>query len=84
MTTAHDVHVRPATVADHAGRLRLWRDYLASAERGAAVVGPAHFIAHRMGAAKVHWLTHETNAQAMLLCDRLAGKPGFVQYRIVL
>jgi GNAT superfamily N-acetyltransferase len=33
------------------------------------------------GCARVHWLTQETNAQAMKLCDRIADKPGFVQYR---
>jgi hypothetical protein len=27
----------------------------------------------------VWWLTHETNAQAMLLYDRIADKSGFVQ-----
>ena len=31
--------------------------------------------------AKVHWLTHETNVDAMKLYDRIAEKPGFVQYR---
>ena len=36
------------------------------------------------GASRVHWLTHETNAQAMILYDQVAEKPGFVQYRIVL
>jgi ribosomal protein S18 acetylase RimI-like enzyme len=33
------------------------------------------------GCARVHWLTHETNAEAMKLYDRIADKPGFVQYR---
>ena len=33
------------------------------------------------GCAKVHWLTHETNVDAMKLYDRIAEKPGFVQYR---
>jgi GNAT superfamily N-acetyltransferase len=33
------------------------------------------------GCAKVHWLTHETNAQAMALYDKVAERPGFVQYR---
>ncbi len=30
------------------------------------------------------WLTHETNANAMLLYDRIATKSGFVQYRHLL
>jgi hypothetical protein len=29
----------------------------------------------------VHWLTHETNTDAMLLYDRIAERSGFVQYR---
>ena len=33
------------------------------------------------GCAKVHWLTHESNVDAMKLYDRIAEKPGFVQYR---
>ena len=33
------------------------------------------------GAARVYWLTHESNTEAMKLYDRIADKPGFVQYR---
>jgi len=33
------------------------------------------------GCARVHWLTHETNSDAMKLYDRIAEKSGFVQYR---
>lgn len=140
--------VRPATLADHAAWLPLWRGYqafyqvdlpttttettwarlldpqepmhLALAELAGAVVGMVHFIEHRscwsplnslylqdlftapevrgrgvgraliehvyaqaplLGAGKVHWLTHESNGDAMLLYDRIAEKPGFVQYR---
>lgn len=32
------------------------------------------------GCSKVYWLTHETNAKAMLLYDRIAQRSGFVQY----
>jgi hypothetical protein len=32
----------------------------------------------------VWWLTHETNAQAMALYDRVAERSGFVQYRKLL
>ena len=39
------------------------------------------FVAARAGGcAKVYWLTHETNAKAMLLYDRIARRSGFVQY----
>lgn len=33
------------------------------------------------GASRVHWLTHETNTDAMKLYDRIASKSGFIQYR---
>jgi hypothetical protein len=31
----------------------------------------------------VHWLTHESNTDAMKLYDRIADRSGFVQYRKV-
>lgn len=36
------------------------------------------------GANRVHWLTHETNAEAMVLYNKLAERSGFVQYRKLL
>jgi GNAT superfamily N-acetyltransferase len=30
---------------------------------------------------RVYWLTHESNAAARLLYDRVADRPGFIQYR---
>ncbi len=33
---------------------------------------------------RVYWLTHETNQTAMLLYDRIAEKPGFLQYRKII
>jgi GNAT superfamily N-acetyltransferase len=33
------------------------------------------------GASRVHWLTHETNTDAMKLYDRIADRSGFIQYR---
>ena len=33
------------------------------------------------GAARVYWLTHETNTTAMLLYDKVAERSGFVVYR---
>ncbi|WP_437879410.1 N-acetyltransferase family protein [Pseudomonas sp. LRF_L74] len=35
------------------------------------------------GASRVHWLTHETNIDAMQLYNRIADRSGFVQYRKV-
>lgn len=31
--------------------------------------------------AKVHWLTHGTNATAIQLYERIAERPGFIQFR---
>ena len=31
--------------------------------------------------AKAHWLTHETNATAIQLYERIAERPGFIQFR---
>ena len=36
------------------------------------------------GCSRVHWLTHETNHDAMRLYARLALRPGFVQWRKLL
>lgn len=36
------------------------------------------------GCAKVHWLTHETNATAQRLYNSLGERSGFVQYRHLL
>ena len=33
------------------------------------------------GCCKVHWLTHETNATAIRLYERVAERPGFIQFR---
>lgn len=33
------------------------------------------------GCAKVHWLTHETNSTAIQLYERIAERPGFIQFR---
>ena len=34
-----------------------------------------------MDCSRVWWLTHETNADAMKLYDKVADRSGFVQYR---
>ncbi len=40
--------------------------------------------ARNVGCAKVYWLTHETNAKAMLLYDRIAQRTGFIHYEKML
>jgi GNAT superfamily N-acetyltransferase len=37
--------------------------------------------ARKDGCAKVHWLTHETNATAIQLYERIAERPGYIQFR---
>ncbi len=51
---------------------------------GRALIEHVYAAARETNAARVWWLTHESNAQAMLLYDRIADKSGFVQYRKLL
>ena len=37
--------------------------------------------AREAGAPRVYWLTHETNAQAIALYEKLADRSGFIQFR---
>jgi GNAT superfamily N-acetyltransferase len=48
---------------------------------GRRLIEHVYTTAKARGCARVHWLTHETNTDAMKLYDRIADKPGFVQYR---
>ena len=51
---------------------------------GRALIAHVAEVARVAGCARVHWLTHETNTDAMVLYDRVAERPGFVQYRQIL
>lgn len=51
---------------------------------GRAMIAHVYERAKEMGCSRVWWLTHESNTDAMVLYDRVADKPGFVQYRKVL
>ncbi len=51
---------------------------------GRALIEAVYARAKDDGAVRVYWLTHETNATAMQLYDRIADRSGFVQYRKVL
>ena len=51
---------------------------------GRALIEYVYAFAAQERAAKVWWLTHETNQHAMLLYDTIAEKSGFVQYRKVI
>lgn len=51
---------------------------------GRRLIESVYSAAEAMGCSRVHWLTHETNADAMLLYDRISDRSGFVQYRKLL
>jgi len=48
---------------------------------GRALIEAVYEKARAAGASRVYWLTHETNAQARILYDQVADRPGFIQYR---
>ncbi|AUL13571.1 GNAT family N-acetyltransferase [Bordetella bronchiseptica] len=51
---------------------------------GRALIEHVYADARDQGAARVYWLTHETNTDAMHLYDHIADRSGFLQYRKVL
>ncbi len=64
---------------------------------GDSLLGIVHYIFHRrsliqavydkaaeVGASRVYWLTHESNAEAMVLYNKVADRSGFLQYRKML
>ena len=51
---------------------------------GRALIEAVYAEAASRGCSRVHWLTHETNTEAMQLYDRIAERSGFVQYRKLL
>lgn len=48
---------------------------------GRQLIEHVYVAAHATGASRVHWLTHESNTDAMQLYDRVAERSGFLQYR---
>ena len=59
--------------------------FTAEAARGKGVgrglIEAVYERARAAGSPKVYWLTHETNKTAQSLYDKVAEKPGFIQYR---
>ncbi len=47
-----------------------------------ALINGVHERAKLAGAARLYWQTHETNATAMRLYDKVAEKSGFIVYRM--
>ncbi|MCG7394131.1 GNAT family N-acetyltransferase [Microvirga sp. ACRRW] len=50
---------------------------------GRALIEAVYERAKADGAARVYWLTHETNTDAQALYDKVASRSGFIQYRQV-
>ena len=48
---------------------------------GRALITGVYQRAQAAGSTRVYWMTHETNATARLLYDRIADRSGFIQYR---
>ena len=48
---------------------------------GRALIEAVYREAQAVGASRVYWLTHESNATARVLYDKLATWPGFIVYR---
>lgn len=51
---------------------------------GQRLIKAVYSAADEAGAARVYWLTHESNREAMKLYDRIAQRSGFIQYRHLL
>ncbi|BAN51321.1 GNAT family N-acetyltransferase [Metapseudomonas resinovorans] len=62
--------------------------YVAEGLRGGGIgrqlIEHVYAEARAAGASRVHWLTHESNTDAMQLYDRIADRSGFIQYRKIL
>ena len=48
---------------------------------GRALIEGVYAAAHQAGSPRVYWQTHETNATARQLYDRIAERSGFIVYR---
>ncbi|MCO7514707.1 GNAT family N-acetyltransferase [Pseudomonas guariconensis] len=59
--------------------------YVDNTQRGQGIgrqlIEHVYATAKAAGCAKVHWLTHETNATAIGLYEQVAERPGFIQFR---
>ena len=62
--------------------------FVAEESRGAGVgrqlIEYVYERARERGLNRVYWLTHETNVEGRRLYDRIADRPGFIQYRHLL
>jgi GNAT superfamily N-acetyltransferase len=51
---------------------------------GRLLIEHVYATAKQDGCDKVHWLTHETNDTAIQLYERIAERPGYIQFRKLL
>ncbi|MEP6938644.1 MAG: GNAT family N-acetyltransferase [Rudaea sp.] len=71
------IHVRPTCYLQD-----LFTSADARGQRvGRTLIETVYARAAQAGSARVYWLTHESNANAMHLYDRIAEKSGFLVYR---
>jgi GNAT superfamily N-acetyltransferase len=57
------------------------REHARGAGVGRKLIEAVYERAKEQGASRVYWLTQEDNATARALYDKLADRPGFIQYR---
>lgn len=50
---------------------------------GAALIKAVQDVAAERGVTNVYWMTHETNATARRLYDRVARRTGFIEYDLL-
>lgn len=50
---------------------------------GAALIAAVKTEAAKLGVTNVYWMTHETNATARRLYDRIARRTGFIEYDLL-
>lgn len=48
---------------------------------GRQLIEAVYAAAEQSGSSRVYWMTHESNAQARVLYDKIADNSGFIQYR---
>jgi len=48
---------------------------------GRQLIEHVYAVARDKDCAKVYWMTQETNATAIQLYERIAERPGFIQFR---
>jgi GNAT superfamily N-acetyltransferase len=48
---------------------------------GRALIEAVHAAAAKVGSARIYWQTHETNAEAQVLYNKVAERSGFIVYR---